>query len=239
MAKSKLFTRKFRNWLLHLVVSRQDLKSIAGSTLTALKQDGAKWQTKIDLIQPLYDGFDAGLVGRAGATAGRGSHTLQADTVFGLIKRLMKKAYKVHFAALEETNAELFKEFFPEGRSQFSQATRQTMGTAFPAFVQTLKDHVAAVPNGAVLLADAQALAADWKEARKVQDARKKQVKTTSTDLDADETDLVIELFGVYAALLAEYYRTPERALDYFDFSVLPRSQRQSEADSAAETPLD
>ena len=35
MAKTpaKLFSTKFRNWLLYLVVSRQNLKSIAGYTL--------------------------------------------------------------------------------------------------------------------------------------------------------------------------------------------------------------
>ncbi|MBC7447951.1 MAG: hypothetical protein H7330_07810 [Hymenobacteraceae bacterium] len=239
MAKPKLFTRKFRNWLLHLVVSRQDLKSIVGYTLTALKQDGARWQEKIDLLQPLYDTFDAGLVGHAGAGAGQRSHTLQADTVFRLIKQLMKKAYKINFAALEVTNPVLYRKFFPEGRTQFSGANRQTMGTVFPTFVQTLTANVAAVPGGAALLADAQQLATNWQEARRVQDVRKKQVKTTSTTLDADETDLLIELFGAYATLLAAFYRTPERALDYFDFSVLPASQRQSEADAPADSPAD
>jgi len=65
MAKTptKLFSRKFRNWLLHLVISRQDLKSVVGYTLEALKQDGAQWQAKLDLLQPLYDSFDTGLVG--------------------------------------------------------------------------------------------------------------------------------------------------------------------------------
>jgi len=58
MAKiaSKLFSRKFRNWLLHLVVSRQGLKAITGYTL----------QAKIGLLQPLYDGFDASLIPMAG-----------------------------------------------------------------------------------------------------------------------------------------------------------------------------
>lgn len=46
---------------------------------------------------------------------------------------------------------------------------------------------------------------------------------TASSDLAADETDLLIELFGAYAALLAYYYRTPERVADYFDFSMLTR----------------
>jgi hypothetical protein len=240
MAKAKLFSRKFRNWLLYLVVSRQDLKSIVGYTLTALKQDGAgnEWKEKIDLLQPLYDNFDAGLVGRAGATAGRSSHTLQAETVFRLIKQLIKKAYKKNFAALEEDAPELYRKFFPQGRTQFSRASRQVMGTIFPAFIQTLVENVAAVPAGATLLAEAQALADQWKAARTVQDERKKQVKTTGTDLDAEETDLLVELFGVYAALLAKYYKTPERVEDYFDFSVLPPSQRQSEADTPDAPPV-
>jgi hypothetical protein len=38
--KTKLFSRKFYNWLLHLVVSRQDLKAITGYTLQALLNDG-------------------------------------------------------------------------------------------------------------------------------------------------------------------------------------------------------
>ena len=238
MAKkpTKLFSRRFRNWLLHLVVSRQDLKSITGYTLQALQNDGAQWQTKIDLLQPLYDSFDTGLVGQAGASAGRGAQTLLAETAFGLVKQFMKRAYKVNFAALEETAPELFKQFFPEGRSQFSGASRQTMGTAFATFVTTLTLHKDDVPQGAALLKDAQSLNAQYTAARKQQDRRKKQVKTTGIDLDADETDLLTELFGVYAALLAHYYKTPERAAQYFDFSVLPPSYR-SAADDDDEAP--
>lgn len=234
MAKTptKLFSRKFRNWLLHLVVSRQDLKAITGYTLQALNNDGAQWQNKINLLQPLYDSFDAGLVGQAGASAGRGSQTLLAETAFGLVKQFMKRAYKRNFAALEEDNPTLFKQFFPSGRTEYSAASRQTLGTAFARFVQTLSVHKAAVPDGANLLKEAQPLAEQYAQARQTQDARKKQVKSAAGSLDADETDLLVELFGVYAALLAHYYKTPERAEAYFDFSVLPRSQRQPEADA-------
>ena len=104
MTKSpnKLFSTKFRNWLLYLVVSRQNLKAVAGYTIQALQQDGKQFQPQLDLLQPLYDGFDANLTSRAGASAGRGSQTLTADTVFGLVKQFMKRAYKKNFAALEE-----------------------------------------------------------------------------------------------------------------------------------------
>ena len=105
MAKlpNKLFSTKFRNWLLYLVVSRQNLKAVAGYTIQALKQP------QLALLQPLYDGFDASLTTSAGANAGRGSQTLTADTVFDPIKQFMKRAYKKNFAALEEDNPALFK----------------------------------------------------------------------------------------------------------------------------------
>lgn len=231
--KSKLFSRKFRNWLLHLVLSRQDLKSIVGYTLEALKNDGAKWQEKIDVLQPLYDGFDAGLTTQAGASAGRGSQTLLAETVYKLVKKFMKTAYKVNFAAMEEQKPENFKLFFPQGRTQFSGASRQVLGTVFATFVQTLTDNKGLVPDGVNLLKDAKTLLGQYGTSRQEQDKRKKQVKSASTDLDADETDILVELFGVYAALLASYYKTPERVADYFDFSVLPPSYRQTEADPA------
>ena len=75
MAKlpSKIFSSKFGNWLLYLVVSRQNLKSIAGYTLQTLQQDGKRFQPQLDLLQPLYDGFDISLTTSAGASAGRGS----------------------------------------------------------------------------------------------------------------------------------------------------------------------
>ncbi|WP_310392607.1 hypothetical protein [Hymenobacter sp.] len=228
MAKlpSKLFSSKFRNWLLYLVVSRQNLKSIAGYTLQALRQDGERFQAQLDRLQPLYDGFDTGLTIQAGASAGRGSQTLQADTVFDLIKLFMRRAYRKHFAALEEDNPALFKEFFPAGRSEYSGASRQGMGTTFPRFVATLGERQAEVPDGAALLAAAQPLAEQYARAREAQDARKKQVKSASADLNADETDLLVELFGAYAALLAFYYKTPERVETYFDFSLLPHPPR-------------
>lgn len=226
--KSKLFSRKFRNWLLHLVVSRQDLKAITGYTLQALVQDGKQWQTQLDLLQPLYDSFDAGLTTQGGASAGRSSQTLLAETAYKLVKQFMKRAYKVNFAALEETAPDTFKLFFPQGRSQFSSATRQVMGTVFGTFVQTLAANKGKVPGGTDLLKDAQSLQAQYTTSRTEQDKRKRQVKTSGTDLDADETDLLTELFGVYAALLAHYYRTPEKAEAYFDFSVLPPSYHAS-----------
>ena len=234
MAKlpSKLFSSKFRNWLLYLVVSRQNLKSIAGYTIQALEQDGKQFQAQLDRLQPLYDGFDTGLTARAGASAGRGSQTLTADSAFDLIKQFMKRAYKKNFAALEEDNPALFKQFFPAGRSEYSSASRKGMGTAFARFVATLNAHKADVPDGANLLKAAQPLAEQYTQARQAQDARKKQVKSASTDLDADETDLLVELFGAYTALLAHYYKTPERAETYFDFSVLPRGPHQPAADA-------
>jgi len=149
----------------------------------------------------------------------------------------MKRAYKVNFAALEETAPERFKQLFPEGRSQFSGATRQTMGTAFSAFVKTLALYKDDVPQGAALLKDAITLNAQYTLAQQEQDKRKKQVKTAGTDLDADETDLLTELFGVYAALLAHYYKTPERAAAYFDFSALPPSYRSADEDADAPVP--
>ena len=239
MAKTptKLFGTKFRNWLLYLVVSRQNLKAVAGYTIQALQQDGPRFKTQLDLLQPLYDGFDAGLTTSAGASAGRGSQTLLADTVFGLVKQFMKRAYKKNFAALEEDNPTLFKEFFPAGRNEFSSASRKSMGTAFARFVKTLTEHQDDVPDGANLLKAAQPLAKQYVDARNTQAARKKQVKTASTDLDADETDLLVELFGAYTALLAHYYKTPERAATYFDFSMLPHNQPEASAASPDGSP--
>ena len=62
MAKSpsKLFSSKVRNWLLYLVVSRQNLKAIAGYTIQALEQDGGRFRPQLDRLQPLYEGFDTG-----------------------------------------------------------------------------------------------------------------------------------------------------------------------------------
>ena len=57
-------------------------------------------------------------------------------------------------------------------------------------------------------------------------------MKSTSSDLDADETDLLVELFGAYTAPLVHYYKTPERVETYFDFSMLSHSQRQPAADA-------
>ena len=197
-----------------------------------MKQDGKQFQAQLDRLQPLYDGFDTGLTARAGASAGRGSQTLTADSAFGLIQQFRERAYKENFAALEEDNPALFKQFFPAGRSEYSSASRKGMGTAFARFVATLNGHKADVPDGANLLKAAQSLAEQYTLARQAQDARKKQVKSASTDLDADETDLLVELFGAYTALLAHYYKTPERAETYFDFSVLPRGPRQPAADA-------
>ncbi|MGY3089267.1 hypothetical protein ACVWYF_002307 [Hymenobacter sp. UYAg731] len=239
MAKSptKLFSTKFRNWLLYLVVSRQNLKAVAGYTIQALQQDGTRFKPQLDLLQPLYDGFDASLTTSAGASAGRGSQTLMADTVFGLVKQFMKRAYKKNFAALEEDNPTLFKEFFPAGRTEFSSASRKGMGTAFARFVKTLTEHKADVSDGANLLKAAQPLAEQYTDARNTQAARKKQVKSASTDLDADETDLLVELFGAYTALLAYYYKTPERAATYFDFSMLPHNQPEALAGAPGAAP--
>lgn len=240
MAKksTKLFSTKFRNWFLYLVVSRQNLKAVARYTVQALEQDGPLFKTQLDRLRPLYEGFDAGLTTSAGASAGRGSQTLLADTVFDLVQQFMKRAYKRNFAALEEDNPALFKEFFPAGRTEFSSASRKGMGTAFARFVQTLTEHKADVPGGADLLKAAQPLAEQYTEARDAQAARKKQVKSASTNLDADETDLLVELFGAYTALLAHYYKTPERAATYFDFSMLPHNQPEAaEAASPGTTP--
>ena len=45
-----------------------------------------------------------------------------------------------------------------------------------------------------------------------------------------------MELFGTYTALLVNYYKTPEHAEIYFDFSMLPHNQPDAatKADSGA-----
>ena len=108
------------------------------------------------------------------------------------------------------------------------------MGTTFARFMAMLNEHKAGVPDGANLLKAAQPLAEQYTLARQAQDVSKQQVKLASSDLDADETDLLMELFGMHTALLAHYYKTPERVETYFDFSMLPHSQRQSAADATA-----
>ena len=108
------------------------------------------------------------------------------------------------------------------------------MGTAYARFMAMLNEHKAGVPDGANLLKAAQPLAEQYTLARQAQDVRKQQVKLASSDLDADETDLLMELFGMHTALLAHYYKTPERVETYFDFSMLPHSQRQPAADATA-----
>lgn len=67
---SRLFSRKCRNWLLHLIVSRQDLSAITGYTMQALAQDGKQWQTQLDLLQPLYDSFDVGFTPKVAPALG-------------------------------------------------------------------------------------------------------------------------------------------------------------------------
>ena len=71
----------------------------------------------------------------------------------------MKRTYKKNFAALEEDNPALFKQFFPAGRSEYSSASRKGMGTVFARFVAMLSEHKADVPDGANLLKTAQLLA--------------------------------------------------------------------------------
>lgn len=72
-------------------------------------------------------------------------HTLQADS---LVKQFIKRAYKLHFAALEINNPALFKEFFPADRSEFAKASHKSLGTAFARFIKTLETNQAAVPEG-------------------------------------------------------------------------------------------
>ena len=108
------------------------------------------------------------------------------------------------------------------------------MDTTFARFVATLSEHKTDVPDGTNLLKAAQPLAEQYTLARQAQDARKQQVKSASSDLDANKMGLLVELFGARTALLAHYYKTPERVETYFDFSVLPHSQLQPAANAAA-----
>ena len=70
------------------------------------------------------------------------------------------------------------------------------MGTAFARFVATPSKHKAGIPHSTNLLKAAQPLAEQYTLAHQAQDARKQRVKSASSDLDANETDLLVELFG-------------------------------------------
>ena len=137
-----------------------------------MQQDGKQFQPQLDRLQSLYDGLDRPYRADRGQ---RRAWLPDPDDRYRLRphQAIHEAGLQKNFAALEEDNPTLFKQFFPAGRSEYSSASRKGMGTAFARFVATLSEHKADVTDGAKLLKAAQPLAEQYTLARQAQDARK------------------------------------------------------------------
>ncbi|RYY95320.1 MAG: hypothetical protein EOO11_16090 [Chitinophagaceae bacterium] len=131
------------------------------------------------------------------------------------------------------SNGSMYREFFPEGKSEFSSANKGTM----PVLVERLRRM--AVKHGASLPADVaarlQGFEAGWKAAFEAQEAGKASVSEVRTDQSDTRVAYTKGIVKVMHEIAATDPCNEELGRQYFDFNIL-EERRARKAESGAET---
>ncbi|OON68316.1 hypothetical protein [Hymenobacter sp. CRA2] len=233
---SAFINRWFRNPFLSPRISRANMKKLAAYTLNALETPkqpaGAPNTTALAAaLRPLYQSFDENLGSGATAAARQQGGTISAEDAFEQLRSWPAEAARRFILPKFTETTAVYREFFPEGRSAFSQATRKSIVTDMRAFIAAGLEHAPDISEEVATTAQSRLDA--YLAAEQQQGQAKKAKKDGGQAIKADQRALAVVLLRCYATLLAAFADNPEQAATYFDLSMLPSKPKAAKADKA------
>ncbi|TGE21467.1 hypothetical protein E5K00_14370 [Hymenobacter aquaticus] len=230
------FKNRFKNFFLSKSISRESMKKLVADHLDALEAaqqpagapDTAAMAAR---LRPLFEQFQVGLGSSAASQAQRGTHTGSVADTLEALRNYPAEIARVHILPKHDDKSATYREFFPQGRTAFTTASQKTIGTLVRAFAETADKYAAVVPVAAV--AELQKRLKNFEEASTRQGKVVKVTKDGSQAIGKDQRALGVLLFAHYGALVSAFAETPAQAEPYFDFSVLPASQRKKSKKTA------
>ncbi len=160
----------------------------------------------------------------------------KTSTVDGFIvafKGYMNDKYIPIAAALNGVKTPEFMEFYPKGKSEYTQVTK----TQMPTIMERLKVTAAKyeVQIGAVISTDLQTFQTKWQQLRGQQLEEKAAVKTNRTDRSVARRAVELELLNTIHFIASKFPGDVARCQNFFDFNLLFGARHKSLEDAPAE----
>ena len=211
-------------------LSRDDFAKFVKFLLDALKADtSGSFAAFIAQLEPKYVAFLATLVARKSGT-GEAMTQTYAEVVKECLQ-FVKDTMRKKVVPEHDVTSSKYKEFLPNGLNEYNKADQATFVVIFKRF----KD--ACIANEALVTVPVKdaAIALNTKLDEKGSDKNKvnKLKQDHIASLDEDEEEIAVMLFMIFGFLIYTYSDKPDRAYDFFDFSVIKTTQADDEADEA------
>jgi hypothetical protein len=160
----------------------------------------------------------------------------KTSTVDGFIvafKGYMNDKYIHIAAALNGEKTPEFKEFYPKGKSEYTQVTKTQMPTVMERLKVTAAKYEVRI--GAVIATELQMFQTKWKELRGQQLEEKAAVKTNRTDRSVARRAVELELLKTIHFIGAKFPGDVARCKSFFDFNLLFGARHKSLEDAPPE----
>jgi hypothetical protein len=156
--------------------------------------------------------------------------TATVDSFILNFKAYMNEKYMPIAVALGNDKTPAFKEFYPQGKTEYTQLTK----TKIPTVMERLK--TAAINNqtaiGAVISGELQAFQNDWILVRKTQLEGKAAVKTNRSDRTTARKEVEIALLKTIHFVADKYPADVLKCKTFFDFNLLFGARHKSLEDA-------
>ena len=221
--------RLFVNHLSHRQISAEELRQFAEDHLGKLKALASPPAVIAALVAPCqaaFAAFDAKLSARTTLLATQAGGTITKDEALQLIRSTVRQRegrIRDHFPK----GSSPYTEFFPQGLTATTKATTGQITGVLDRLIAAADKHKAVL--GPELLAEFKALKATYAGARDGQVEAKGDLAQARADLAAARTVLELQFGRNLLAIASHHLGHPERAVDYFNQSLLEDPTRSEE----------
>ena len=224
--------RYFENHLRHRSISAEEIRQYAEDhvgKLRALPGAPAGIAALLVPTEAAFDAFDGKLSARTTLQATQSGGTISKDEAVELIRTTVRQRegrVRDKFAK----GSGPYAEFFPAGLMEFSRARIGQVSGLLDRLI-TAADKPEAI-LGPELLAEFQDLKTTFANARVSQVDSKGELAQARAEVAATRTVLELQLGKNLLAIAAHHLGHPERAVDYFDQSLLEDPTRNAADES-------
>jgi hypothetical protein len=221
--------RFFENHLEHRSISSEELRQFAEDHISKLKTREGTPSVIVALIastETAFDGFDGKLSARATLQAAQSGGTITKDEALQLIRTTVRQRegrIRDKFAK----GSGPYAEFFPQGLGEYNKARHGQVNGLLDRLIAAATKHQAAL--GPELLSEFNQLKAAFVSAREDQVGSKGELAAARAEVAASRRILELQLGRNILAIASHHLGQPERAVDYFNQSLLEDPTRNDE----------
>lgn len=211
-----------KNPFANLQISEDDFNKIGLTHLARLNtnnQDG-DYTTMISATKPLYETYKKAASAEAFEIALREGGTISVDqAIIGMKHFVSRKAGIIKDKFYDEPQK--YEIFFPQGLTEYSNATKGNIDILFKRFIDASDAHTAEL--GQQLKQEAEILYKNFVKIRGSQLGSIGEVKELDSEADAARHALAVQLFKNLLDLISMFAEDTERVKDFFDLSITAR----------------